>query len=60
MMPALLVQKVDNTIHWIYLYSVDRAIGFCIVIFLEDLALIKLLNNWGLVYIACIYTVKPA
>jgi len=25
---ASVVQKVDNTIHWINLYSVDNAIGF--------------------------------
>ena len=25
---APVVQKVDNTIHWINLYLVDRAIGF--------------------------------
>ena len=25
---ALVVQKVDSTIHWINLYSLDSAIGF--------------------------------
>ena len=48
MVPALLVQKVDNTIHWVNLYPVDSAfIGFpqanilihCIVIYLEDSAI---------------------
>ena len=27
MMPALLVQKVDNTIHWVNLYQVDSALN---------------------------------
>ena len=49
---APVVQKVDNAIHWINHYSLDRAIMISltlipwIVIYPVDTA-IQLLNNWG-------------
>ena len=51
---VLLVQKVDSTIHRVYLYPLDSAIGFprlvliyWMMIYLVDNA-IHLLHNWDL------------
>ena len=48
---APVVQKVDNTVHWINPYPLDSAIGFpntihWIVIYLVDCT-IQRLKNWG-------------
>ena len=42
---ATVVLKVDNTIHWIILFPMDKIIGFP-NIYPKDSA-IQLLNDWG-------------
>ena len=49
---ALVIQKMDNTIHWVNLWPVDtQVLSHCIVIYLVDSA-IQSLNNrgWSLNY----------
>ena len=53
--PALVVQPLDNTIHSIYIYPRDNAIGSPNTYLLDSV--IQYLNNWGLVFKAFLYSI---
>ena len=51
--PALVVQLLDNTIHSIYIYPRDNAIGSPNTYLVDTV--IQCLNSWGLVFKAFLY-----